>query len=197
MCVESPDQMQRREFFLVPKSFSDETGPFSSRRMGIAPVAFSRAFKISPGFSSWFLTVIMVLSAYVCSGQNYSSFRRLSIRDGLSQNTVKCILKDHRGFMWFGTEDGLNRFDGYRFHAYRVQPGNERALLNDGINCILEDSMGVLWIGTNGGGLSRHDPRSDSFDNFVHLEDNNTISNSGITSIVEDRKGNLWIGTYW
>ncbi len=189
--------MQRREFFSDPKSFSDDAGPFSLPRVENAPAAFSRILKIRSAFGGWFLTVIMLLSAYVCSGQNYSSFRRISIRDGLSQNTVKCILKDHRGFMWFGTEDGLNRFDGYRFHAYRVQPGNEKALLNDGINCLLEDSKGVLWIGTNGGGLSRYDPRSDSFDNFVHLEDNNTISNNGITSLVEDRKGNLWIGTYW
>lgn len=197
MRVESPDLLYQPEFFLVPGSFSGDEGAFSPCSGKVISTASLRLSKISAVFGAWFLTLIMVLSAYVCSGQNYSSFRRLSIRDGLSQNTVKCILKDHRGFMWFGTEDGLNRFDGYRFQAYRVQPGKHGALLNDGINCLLEDSNGVLWVGTNGGGLSRYDPRSDSFENFVHLEDNNTISNNGITSLIEDRKGNLWIGTYW
>ncbi len=197
MNAESQDLFEWREFLWVRRLFSGVVHSFSAKRGGKYLVAPDNVPENRTHLWASFLTVILLLSAYVCSGQNYSSFRRLSIREGLSQNTVKCILKDRRGFMWFGTEDGLNRFDGYRFHAYRVQPGDSTALLNDGINCLLEDRNGTLWVGTNGGGLSRYDPRSDSFQHFIHLDDNNTISNNGITSIVEDSKGNLWIGTYW
>jgi signal transduction histidine kinase/CheY-like chemotaxis protein/ligand-binding sensor domain-containing protein len=125
------------------------------------------------------------------------SFRRLSIHDGLSQNSVTCILKDRKGFLWFGTMDGLNRYDGYKFTVYRRVPGDSTSLQSNGVNAMLEDRQGNLWIGTNGGGLSRYNREKDSFEHFVESTDRHSISNDGITSLTEDINGNLWIGTFW
>ncbi len=148
-------------------------------------------------FSLCCSVILCLLASNVCSGQNYSSFRKLSLQDGLSQNTVRCILKDRRGFLWFGTDDGLNRYDGYRFHTYKADGRDSSALLNDGINCLFEDHAGTLWVGTNGGGLSRYVAESDSFEHFLQSDSIGHLTNNGITALVEDSKGNLIIGTYW
>jgi len=75
-------------------------------------------------------------------------FERISIDKGLSQNIVECILQDSRGFMWFGTEDGLNRFNGYNFKIYYEDANNANSLGHDNILSIIEDRYGVFWIGT-------------------------------------------------
>ena len=148
-------------------------------------------------FSICLIAILTTVAVNVCSGQNYSSFRKLSIQDGLSHNTVKCILKDRQGFLWFGTDDGLNRFDGYRFHTYKSDGRDSSMLINDGINCLFEDRTGTLWVGTNGGGLSRYIPESDTFEHFFQSDSVGGLSNNGITAIAEDSKGNLIVGTYW
>lgn len=123
--------------------------------------------------------------------------RRLSISNGLSQNTVRCILKDRRGFMWFGTEDGLNRYDGYKFVIYKHTPKDSTGLLANGVNALFEDSGGNLWVGTNGGGLSLYNRDKDTFEHFLEGPEPTAISNNGVTCIAEDSKGRLWVGTYW
>jgi signal transduction histidine kinase/CheY-like chemotaxis protein/ligand-binding sensor domain-containing protein len=132
-------------------------------------------------------------------GQSRLTFRKLSLQNGLSQNTVRAILKDKRGFMWFGTVDGLNRYDGYRFYTYKVDKNVKGSILNNGVNTLYEDNSGTLWVGTNGGGLARYDPDSDSFISYLHDPDasKNSLTNNAITCIDEDSKGNLWVGTYW
>jgi hypothetical protein len=85
-------------------------------------------------------------------------FERLSTEDGLSHSSVTCILQDHRGFMWFGTGDGLNKYDGYTFTVYRRDPEDPGSLRDDAIASIYEDRTGVLWVGTQGGWLERYDP---------------------------------------
>ena len=79
-------------------------------------------------------------------------FEHLSVEDGLSHNTVYCIFQDSQGFMWFGTEDGLNKYDGYTFTIYRNDPDDTLSLSNSQIRTIHEDPSGALWIGTGGGG---------------------------------------------
>ena len=81
-------------------------------------------------------------------------FENISIDQGLSQSIVFCITQDQSGYMWFGTEDGLNRFDGYEFDILRNQPGNLNSLSSNGIVSMHEDKSGLLWIGTYGGGLN-------------------------------------------
>ena len=75
-------------------------------------------------------------------------FERISIESGLSQSSVLCIYQDHKNFMWFGTYEGLNRFDGYSFKVFKANPGNPHSLSNNNVECILEDHLGVIWVGT-------------------------------------------------
>ena len=81
----------------------------------------------------------------------------LGVRDGLSKNEVTSIIRDHDGFLWFGTRGGLNRYDGYEFVEFQPEPGLKNTLHNPSVERIYEDSRGYLWIGTKSGGLSRMD----------------------------------------
>lgn len=105
-------------------------------------------------------------------------------------------MEDRQGFMWFGTQDGLNRFDGYDFKVFRHQPGNHNTLSHNFVWCMYEDKDGIIWIGTFGGGVSRLDPATDTFTQYKKIEgDGNSLSDNRVTSIVEYPEGTLWIGT--
>ncbi len=123
-------------------------------------------------------------------------FDRMSIAEGLSQSTVQCILQDRRGFMWFGTEDGLNQFDGYSFTVFRHDPQDANSLSTNYVRCLLEDQTGALWIGTWGGGLDRLDPETGQFTHYKHNPvDRHSLGHDNILCLYEDRSGRLWIGT--
>ncbi|CAM2006101.1 hybrid sensor histidine kinase/response regulator [Acanthopleuribacter pedis] len=94
-------------------------------------------------------------------------FKTYTNRDGLSQNSVLAITQDTRGFMWFGTRDGLNRFDGYSFKVFYTQTGNPNSLANNYIRSLLADPDGGIWVGTQNGGLSKYDPRRDLFQSYA------------------------------
>ncbi len=85
-------------------------------------------------------------------------FEHLFIEDGLSQSSVFDIYQDRQGFFWFGTQDGLNCYDGYSFKVYRADPHDSSAITDNYIQVIREDEFGNMWIGTAGGGLNRFDP---------------------------------------
>jgi PAS domain S-box-containing protein len=121
-------------------------------------------------------------------------FERVSIEEGLSQSTVTCILQDKRGLMWFGTEDGLNRYDGYEFVIYRPEPGNPNSLSSNAIFCLFEDRQGVLWIGTKNG-LNRFDRENDTFTHWHKNTAGKGLTCDAILAICEDHEGNLWLGT--
>ncbi|MEM7351964.1 MAG: two-component regulator propeller domain-containing protein [Acidobacteriota bacterium] len=123
-------------------------------------------------------------------------FEQLSIEDGLSQSVVNCIVQDSAGFLWLGTQDGLNRYDGYEFVVYRHDPRDETSLGHDWIMAIAEDSSGDLWIGTEGGGLSRWHRASDTFSRYRHdPDDPQSLSDDRIIDLNLDRAGTLWVGT--
>ena len=123
-------------------------------------------------------------------------FQRLSIEEGLSQVTVRCMLQDKFGFMWFGSMDGLNKYDGYTFEIYKNDPDDPTTISGNVIYALLEDRQGVLWIGTTDGGLNRFDRENDLFQRFRHDEANpDSLSSSNVYSLLEDRAGRLWIGT--
>jgi PAS domain S-box-containing protein len=123
-------------------------------------------------------------------------FEHLSIENGLSQNSVLCIAQDRKGFMWFGTYEGLNRYDGYEFKVYKFEIGNPYSLSNNTVQSIYEDRSGVLWIGTEGG-LDKYDPERDGFIHFKNnINDSNSVSSDRIQWISEDTSGILWIGTF-
>jgi ligand-binding sensor domain-containing protein/signal transduction histidine kinase len=128
-------------------------------------------------------------------GQNIG-FEHISLEQGLSQSSVYCILQDSQGFMWFGTADGLNRYDGYSFVVYRHDPGDPHSLSNNTVLALYEDREGVLWVGTNGGGLEKFDRATGRFEQYrSNPKDPHTLSGDTILSLYEDRSGVLWIGT--
>src|SRR5689334_24971756 len=96
------------------------------------------------------LVVFLFLAGYT-SFAGYPVSACLGIDQGLSNNFVRCIYQDKNGFMWFGTYDGLNRYDGYEFKIFRNNFKNNRSLINNWINAISEDAKGDLWIGTRQG----------------------------------------------
>ncbi|MDB5018705.1 MAG: hypothetical protein JWQ84_3537 [Mucilaginibacter sp.] len=123
-------------------------------------------------------------------------FSSLTIADGLSQSDVKCIIKDREGFMWFSTDDGLNRFDGYNFTIFRHDKNDKRSLPSNNVTTVFEDKEGNIWVGS-GGGLSLYDRNTNSFTNlFANKKDQGTLSSPDITTIYQDRHDNLWVGTY-
>src|SRR5687767_12140511 len=115
-------------------------------------------------------------------------FDNISIEQGLSQSSVKAIFQDSRGFLWFGTEDGLNRYDGYSFKTFKPEPSNSNSLSDGWITDIVEDQNGYLWIGTRLGGLNRYDPFNGQFIQYQHLDEQpHTLNDNHITSLLVDR----------
>ena len=124
------------------------------------------------------------------------NFKRYTKRDGLSGNTVTAFAQTPDGFLWLGTSDGLNRFDGLDFKVFRHQPHDTTSLSDNVITALHVDYQGQLWIGTEHQGLLRYIPENESFERYNSaFGQNNTISHSYITSIKEDVNHQLWIGT--
>ena len=124
-------------------------------------------------------------------------FDHISIEQGLSQSSVRAILQDSRGFMWFGTEDGLNRYDGYNFKTFKPDPDVSSSLSDRWINAILEDEQGLIWVATGQGGISRYDPSTQQFTRFVHDTQNpSSLSDNHVNVLYKDKDGRIWIGTH-
>jgi ligand-binding sensor domain-containing protein/signal transduction histidine kinase/DNA-binding response OmpR family regulator len=122
-------------------------------------------------------------------------FKHLSINEGLSQNAVFSMIQDHDGFIWIGTEDGLNKYDGYEFTVYKHQTGNKNSLSHSQVNTLLEDRDHNLWVGTSDG-LNVLNRKTNRFTRFK-----TSVSRSGepgdyISSLLKDEHGDIWIGTY-
>lgn len=125
-------------------------------------------------------------------------FERRGVKDGLSQNSVRSMLQDHRGFMWFATQDGLNRYDGYTFVKFRHHSDDPSSLSNNLVLCLAEDASGSLWIGTWNGGLCRMDPATQRMETFKHdPADPSSLSQDDITALAYSPQDGetLWIGT--
>ncbi|UCE20320.1 MAG: SpoIIE family protein phosphatase [Gemmatimonadota bacterium] len=122
-------------------------------------------------------------------------FKHLSIEHGLSQSNVQAILQDTRGFMWFGTEDGLNRYDGYNFVEYRHDSNDPKSLSHNFVRALHEDREGILWIGTENG-LNRFDREQEIFKRYQHdPDDPHSLSHGRVMAMFEDHLGILWIGS--
>lgn len=144
------------------------------------------------------ITILLVISlASMVYGQdNAIDFDRLNVEHGLSQNTVYTTIQDHKGFLWMGTDDGLNRYDGYTFRVYTNRTGVEGAISNSRVIALLEDSKHRLWMGTIGGGLNRYLWETDSFIAYMHSNsDSTSLSNDRVMALAEDVSGKIWVGT--
>ena len=123
-------------------------------------------------------------------------FESLGLEDGLSQSTVLAVLQDRFGFLWVGTEDGLNRYNGYTFKVFRPDLNNPDTISDRWVTSLFEDKQGYIWIGTRQGGLNRYDPATGKFNYYLHNpEDPESISSNNVTAILENKKGELWVAT--
>ncbi len=123
-------------------------------------------------------------------------FEHITVDNGLSENAITSIIQDKQGFLWFGSHDGLNRYDGYEFQTYYNDPKNNLTISSNLIQCLFVDSYGILWIGTFDRGLDRFDPKKNIFIHYINDPKNqNSISDNDITAIHEDDNRILWIGT--
>jgi len=122
-------------------------------------------------------------------------FEHLSVEDGLAQESVLAMAQDSDGFMWFGTQNGLSRFDGYRFVNYRNAVGDPTTLASNWVRVLHVDPKGRLWIGTDGG-LARYDAATQGFQQFLPEEPaRRGNGNRHVRAIIDDGKGGLWLGT--
>lgn len=136
-------------------------------------------------------SIALVLNAPLTlfSNPGQIKFQSISIENGLSQNFVQCIYKDKKGFMWIGTRDGLNRYDGYRIITYRHDPSNPKSISNNFINDIIEDKDGNLIIGTSKG-LNKWNRADKSFTRYDRPANPYTISD-----LMLDSKRRVWAAT--
>jgi signal transduction histidine kinase/ligand-binding sensor domain-containing protein/DNA-binding response OmpR family regulator len=127
--------------------------------------------------------------------QEQPVFRHYSVEDGLSQNTVMAILQDSKGFMWFGTWDGLNKFDGYKFTIYKSRPGDLSNIPNNRIDYLHEDRWGNIWFQTYDGKFHRFNTRTEQFFNLPFTTNRYTYNIERNKHFCESKNGELWIGT--
>ncbi|MBC7864509.1 MAG: hypothetical protein IAF38_16160, partial [Bacteroidia bacterium] len=140
---------------------------------------------------------ILLLFSFFCFLVNAQEikFKSIGVDEGLSINFVQCILQDKNGFMWFGTQDGLNRYDGYQVSVYRNKNDDQNSISNNSINCLFEDKNGNIVIGTNDGGLDIFNPQNNSFRHFDHNPKKKSLSNNTVKCITQDKQGLIWAGT--
>jgi len=123
-------------------------------------------------------------------------FDRISIENGLSQSSIFTIVQDQKGFLWFGTQDGLNKYDGYKFTVFKHDPADSFSIADNWITSLCEDYLGHIWVGTAGGGLNKFDPVTEKFHHYRH-NNNNSLNqeNNRIQVILEDSDRTIWVGT--
>ncbi len=127
--------------------------------------------------------------------QEQIQFSHLTSEDGLSLSVVNKIIQDRRGFMWFGTYNGLDRYDGYNFKIYLSENKNPSSISGNSISAMLEDKAGNIWVGT-ASGLNRYDWKTEKFYRYKHNPKNpHSLSNNTIYSVYQDKTGVLWVGT--
>ncbi|MCP4150161.1 MAG: PAS domain S-box protein [bacterium] len=150
---------------------------------------------------AFFLCFFLFISYtnHLFSTEDSIIFTNIGLEQGLSQVTVRDIIQDKKGFMWFVTDYGLNKYDGYDFTTYKHDSKNSNSLSDNWVNVILEDTGGILWIGTQKGNLDRFDPDRESFFSYKHdPADASSISSYGVIALLEISSPSsslLFIGT--
>lgn len=139
------------------------------------------------------LPALFLLISFHVQARSYT-FRSYQMEDGLSQNCVWSVMQDRRGFVWLGTKDGLNRFDGDTFKIYRRQQGDTTSLGNNFVRALLEDSQGRFLVGTEQG-FYLFDPRTEHFSRIC-LDKNEGEVDVTINAILEDHSGGIWLATH-
>ena len=143
----------------------------------------------------FFIVFLLTPRELLKAQKNDLYFEHISYKKNLSQVTVNSVLKDKVGFLWFGTEDGLNMYDGNRIKVYKHESGNDQSISHSAVWSIFEDASGSMWIGTFVG-LNRYNRRMDSFITYLNdPEDEGSLSDNYVRALAEDNNGHLWVGT--
>ncbi|MCL7762503.1 ATP-binding protein [Polaribacter sp. Z014] len=149
-----------------------------------------------------FKFTLLIIATFVffieeTQAQDNIYFEHITTQDGLSQNDVNSIYQDKQGYMWFGTHDGLNKYDGYNFTTYNLNQQNPKSINSNLIFTITGDDNNNLWIGTSGSGLNFFNRSLEEFTHFKHDENNiNSIASNTVRYVFKDSKNRLWICTY-
>jgi signal transduction histidine kinase/ligand-binding sensor domain-containing protein len=159
---------------------------------------YVRFYAVSCAF---FLVLLLFVLPSSTNGQSLLRFTHYSIEQGLSQSNAFCITQDERGFLWVGTQDGLNKFDGYSFTTYR-NSSEPFSLTDSHVQALYEDKAGVLWVGTRNGGLNAFEFATEHFTAYTVPKNSaivevsaSTIPSNDVRCIAESADGLLWIGT--
>ena len=151
--------------------------------------------------SARFKYCFFVLLFFIASLSTFSQapklrFKHISTEEGLSNSTIETIFQDKRGFIWIGTRDGLNRYDGYQITVYRHDPKDSSSISDNYIRYLFEDKDQTLWVGTING-LNQFDYKKNKFSRFKHNPaDTKSLSNNLVNCIYQDKRGDLWISTF-
>jgi signal transduction histidine kinase/ligand-binding sensor domain-containing protein/DNA-binding response OmpR family regulator len=140
-----------------------------------------------------FITVFFVCAFWSNAQKKETSFELYTHLNGLSNSHVNCIIQDAKGFMWFGTDYGLNKFDGFKFVVYSSTPENEYSLPSNEVSSLYLDKNGHMWVGTYNG-LAKFDYSSEKFINYFINKDSIQYYKP-IRAITGDNKGTIWVGT--
>ncbi|MBD8487275.1 response regulator [Echinicola sp. CAU 1574] len=139
------------------------------------------------------MTLILLLSAFTGFGQKQDRyFEHISMEDGLSGSTVFSILQDRQGFMWFGTKNGLNRYDGHNFKIFNADSDQKNGLEDNFIFGLFEDSRGIIWLGTNKG-IYTYDSSTETFTHFDKISNLGEGITGNVGEIREDLEGNIFV----
>ncbi len=143
-----------------------------------------------------FLAIGLALVRAESGSAQTISFQHLFVEDGLSEEKINALLQDERGFIWIGTLDGLDRFDGYAVTEFRNADDDSTTISANGVLALLEDADGYIWVGTSDGGLNRFDPATETFSRFRHHPDiPGSLPNDDINALAQQQDGTMWIGT--
>ncbi len=143
--------------------------------------------------------IILLLSIFFLNGYSQQiPIDKISLEEGLSDGYILCMTQDEEGYMWFGTEWGLNKYDGNTITSYKVGSPENNSISHNGINKLLVDTaQNLIWIGTKGAGLNTYNYKTQKFFHFpLHTNDPNATRANGITDICYDINGDLWLSTY-
>ncbi|UTW63957.1 hypothetical protein KFE98_07405 [bacterium SCSIO 12741] len=142
--------------------------------------------------------ILACMATISVAAQRVVDFKTLSTSDGLSHNIVFDILQDRDGFLWLATQNGLNRYDGYRFQVYQSIPGDSFSLINHFVQSLAEDGQGRIWVGSNGSGLSVWSRKTERFRHYPETEvsEDDHFYHNSIWAILESDAGEIWTGTF-